>query len=259
MSASTSQATSDRNDEFFNLHTNGVGYLNRVRRVPVKGRGRKAEEFLACSIAAMRGPKDDLSYTYFDCRVSGTEAQEIVERLQQDVESDHKVVIGFCIGDVYTHLYERDKRNEQRQKTGGTEWAALIKGRLIRIDFVTIDGKRVYTRERHDDEGEPMDPDGQDGNDGGMSEDENTSARGESDGQDVSSDNFGRDVDHDRDDDEYRTRRQERREPQQRQTPSRQAQQGELRRTPEQRSFAGDRHSSQRAERQRWQRDEVPA
>lgn len=158
MSASTSQATSANTGDFFNLHTLGIGYLNRVRRVPVKGRGRKAEEFLACSIAAMRGLADDLSYTYFDCRVSGAEAQEIVEKLMEDVEQNRKVVIGFCIGDTYPHLYERDKKDQEGQKTGEKEWAALIKGRLLRIDFVTIDGQRMYTRKANDAEGNSQNP-----------------------------------------------------------------------------------------------------
>ncbi len=52
---------------FFNLHVEGVGYLNRVRTVDPK----RGEAFLACDINALNGPADDVSYTRFDCRVSG--------------------------------------------------------------------------------------------------------------------------------------------------------------------------------------------
>ena len=36
---------------FFDLHVEGVGYLNRVRTVQPK----KGQEFLACTVSAMRG------------------------------------------------------------------------------------------------------------------------------------------------------------------------------------------------------------
>ena len=46
---------------FFNLHLSGVGYINRIRWVNPSGRqGRRAEPFLACSIAALRGKADGL-------------------------------------------------------------------------------------------------------------------------------------------------------------------------------------------------------
>ena len=63
---------------FFNLHVEGVGYLNRVRTVKPK----KGQEFLACTVAALRGSDSDVSYTKFDCRVSGADAQAIVKRLE---------------------------------------------------------------------------------------------------------------------------------------------------------------------------------
>ena len=41
---------------FFNLHVEGVGYLNRVRTVKPK----KGQEFLACTVAALRGSDCDV-------------------------------------------------------------------------------------------------------------------------------------------------------------------------------------------------------
>lgn len=242
MSATTSQGTSANAGDFFNLHTVGIGYLNRVRRVPVKGRGRKADEFLACSIAAMRGLADDLSYTYFDCRVSGAEAQEIVEKLMADVEQNRKVVIGFCIGDAYPHLYERDKKDQDGRKTGEKEWAALIKGRLLRIDFVTIDGERVYTRKPRDVEDGPEGPVQQsDGKDGGMPDDELPPVRGQGDANDSESDQG-------RNDEQQRSRQSARRD-----SPQRDSQRAD------QRGIAIRQYNPQQSERQRFERDEVPA
>lgn len=134
--------------EYFNLHVSGIGYLNRVRWVePSRSAGRRAQKFLACSISALRGRPEDREYTYFDVRVSGTEAQELIEGLMGDVGDRRKVVIGFRIGDIYSHTYEREVRDPQSgQKTGEREAASLIKGRLLLINSITIDGERVFTR-----------------------------------------------------------------------------------------------------------------
>lgn len=133
----------------FNLHTNGVGYLNRVRWVePSRTAGRRAEPFLACSISALRGDSDNPDYTYFDLRVSGREAIEMVERLEVDVRADRKVFVSFRIGDIYPHTYERDVIDRKTgRKTGEREIASLIKGRLLLINSITIDGENVFRRE----------------------------------------------------------------------------------------------------------------
>ena len=64
--------------QFFDLHTSGIGYINRVRLVEP----RKGEPFWACSIAALRGDTNNVEYTYFDVRVSGTEAARLIARSQ---------------------------------------------------------------------------------------------------------------------------------------------------------------------------------
>lgn len=133
----------------FNLHVNGVGYLNRVRWVePKRNAGRRAEPFLACSVSALRGNSEQPDYTYFDLRVSGREAIEMVDRLGEDVAAERKVFISFRVGDIYAHPYERDVKDRQTgRKTGDREMAALIKGRLLLINSITIDGENVFRRD----------------------------------------------------------------------------------------------------------------
>ncbi|QBM28370.1 DUF3577 domain-containing protein [Hydrogenophaga pseudoflava] len=139
-------ASSSTQASHFNLHVSGIGYLNRVRWVSPKQRGRSAEPFLACSISALRGNAQAPDYTYFDLRVSGQEAAELVEKCMEDVDQDRKVVISFKVGDIYPHQYERDVK-ENGRKTGEKEMACLIKGRLLLINTITVDGARVYERE----------------------------------------------------------------------------------------------------------------
>jgi hypothetical protein len=118
---------------FFNLHVEGVGYLNRVRTVKPK----KGQEFLACSVSAMRGSTEDLGYTKFDCRVSGAEAQKLVKQLGADVEASRSVIIGFRIADIYPEMFTFEK-GEMKGKPG-----VSIKGRLLRIKFAKVNGESI--------------------------------------------------------------------------------------------------------------------
>ena len=126
----SSQASSP---SFFNLHVEGVGYLNRVRTVKPK----KGQEFLACTVAALRGSDSDVSYTKFDCRVSGADAQAIVKRLEDDVAAEKAVIIGFRIADIYPEMFTFEKGDRKGQP------GVSIKGRLLRIKFAKVNGKSI--------------------------------------------------------------------------------------------------------------------
>lgn len=124
---------------YFDLHTQGLGYLNRIREVsPSRGK-----PFLACTIAALNGPTDAPEYRYFDVIVSGTEAQGLVKRYREAVEQNRKVLIGFRLGDLWTDLF-RYNRGEKSGSTG-----VSLKARLLFISWIKIDGEYVYrTRPR---------------------------------------------------------------------------------------------------------------
>lgn len=57
--------TTSTDKSYFDLHITGLGYLNRIREVKPK----KGDAFLACDIAALNGPSDDVAYVRFDTRV----------------------------------------------------------------------------------------------------------------------------------------------------------------------------------------------
>ena len=118
---------------FFNLHVEGVGYLNRVRTIKPK----KGQEFLACHVAALRGADSDVSYTRFDCRVSGADAQEVIRRLESDVAAEKSVIIGFRIADIYPEMFTFEKGDKKGQ-TG-----VALKGRLLRIKFAKVNGESI--------------------------------------------------------------------------------------------------------------------
>lgn len=126
---------SDSQTKYFDLHTTGIGYLNRIRII----KPQRSDEFVAADIAALHGSAGEVQYTRFDCRVVGKEAQLIVRRVTADVENDRRVLVGFKLSDLYaeTFIYKNGER--------AGEIGISLKARLIRIAWVKVDGETVYT------------------------------------------------------------------------------------------------------------------
>lgn len=129
--------TNQSERSYFDLHITGVGYLNRIREVQPK----KGDSFLACDIAALSGSTDDVSYTRFDVRVSGSDAQHLVRRCAEAVEDEKKVLIGFKLGDLYadTFTYSKGKR--------AGETGVSLKARLLFVSWIKVDGVMKYKAE----------------------------------------------------------------------------------------------------------------
>lgn len=119
---------------YFDLHTNGIGYLNRIRQVNV----RKGNPFIAVTIAALHGAADEVEYTYIDCKVAGGEAERLVRRCQQAESAGRKILVAFRIGDLWIDTFTYDKGDRIGQ-TG-----VCLKGRLLFIAWIKIDGETVY-------------------------------------------------------------------------------------------------------------------
>ena len=127
---------------FFDLHITGLGYLNRIREVTPK----RGDSFWACDIAALNGAADNVSYTRFDCRVSGREAEKLVKRCEQAVNMDKKVLVGFKLGDPWTDTFVYQKGKRQG------ETGVSLKARLLCVSWIKINGDMVYQAPRRDDD-----------------------------------------------------------------------------------------------------------
>jgi predicted Zn-dependent protease len=125
--------------QYFDLHTTGIGYLNRVREVTPK----EGTPFLSVTIAALRGSVDNAQYTHFECRVSGNQAQQIVRQLKPAVEGRLKVLIGFTLSDLYAESFTF-KSGDKAGETG-----ISLKARLLRIAWAKVDGQPFYTAQDH--------------------------------------------------------------------------------------------------------------
>ncbi len=120
--------------KYFDLHINGIGYLNRIREVTPK----EGSPFLSVTVAALRGSVDNAEYTYFECVVSGKQAQEVVRQLKPAVEGDLKVLIGFTLSDLFADPFTFKKGD----KAG--EIGISLKSRLLRIAWAKVDGQPFF-------------------------------------------------------------------------------------------------------------------
>ena len=75
----------------------------------------------------------------FDCRVVGTEAQRVIAHAKKHVDGERKVLVAFKLGDLYPEPFTYEKGT----KAGTT--GVSLKARLLRIDWVRVDGRVVYT------------------------------------------------------------------------------------------------------------------
>lgn len=122
---------------YFNLHTTGIGYLNDIRVVKPK----KGDELVACRIAALTGSSDNPEYRYLDVNVVGNEAEKLIRRCEEAVNANKKVLISFVVSDLWvdTFTYTADSKYHKKGDTG-----VALKGRLIRIKMVKVDGELKY-------------------------------------------------------------------------------------------------------------------
>lgn len=121
--------------KFFDLHTTGIGYLNRIRELQPRGKGKAT---VSVVVAALHGSCDDTEYTYIDCNVVGTEAEYLIRRCQQAVDAGKKVLVSFRIGDIWADAFTHMKGEKKGQP------GASIKGRLLFIGWIKVDGKIVH-------------------------------------------------------------------------------------------------------------------
>lgn len=140
-------STSTHEPKIYNLHTTGMGFINRLRRVDVK----KGPSYYAVSIGALYGVVDDATgraeSSLYDLRVVTSRAIDATETLKTAFEEGKKIFIEFKAGDTHAEAFQ--------YKSGvkaGT-WGACIKGTLLDIRRAWVEGKLIIdTVEKPDNE-----------------------------------------------------------------------------------------------------------
>lgn len=145
MTTDVSNTTASNQKSYFDLHTTGIGYVQRVREVPVKG-GRKAQPFLACTIAALVGPAKESVYRYFDVKVSGAEAKKLVQPYVGVDDPKQRPLVRFRLGDLWVDPFIRPK-GDQKGKPAASLKARLLKAQLMdRAELADIGQYELITR-----------------------------------------------------------------------------------------------------------------
>ena len=122
-----------QNDQakFFDLHTMGIGYLNRARTVtPTQG-----QPYMSVSIAALHGRSDSPSYSYIDTRIVGSDAKAFVQQYTDEINNrDSKVLVRFKVGDGTPDSYEVQSGDNKGKRNH------VIKARLLQITWAKVNG-----------------------------------------------------------------------------------------------------------------------
>jgi hypothetical protein len=128
-------SNSTQGNNFVDMHTVGLGYLSRVREVPV----RKGKPFMSASISAFHGEKgvqDGLTYVPFDVKAASEQCKEVLKQFEaQANDRDCKVMVRFKIGDQYIDSFTFTKGDRAGQ-TG-----MQLKGRLLFVSHVWVKAK----------------------------------------------------------------------------------------------------------------------
>ena len=132
MKTSSNTPAASNSSNYINLHVTGLGYISRIREVPVK----KGIPFMACSIRAMfgeKGVKDGIQYTPFDVKAVTPQAAGILRDAMADANTkDKRVMVAFKISDPEINTF----KYESGPKAG--ESGVVMKGRLLIIARVWV-------------------------------------------------------------------------------------------------------------------------
>jgi len=127
---------SNHND-YFNLHTTGIGYLQRMREVPVKS----GQPYLAVDINALQGKSNNPQKLRFDLIVTGASAEADIDFicgiLNEQQLVDPKILVAFKASDLDPQFFTYQKGDKQGQQ------GVCIKARLIKLKYCKINGEIV--------------------------------------------------------------------------------------------------------------------
>lgn len=135
MNASTDTSVQSK-AKAHNLHTVGVGFINRLRLVPVN----RGKPYWCVSIAALYGVADEngkSETSYFDLRVVASKAIESVELLKPAFDANKTIYVEFKAGDTRAEVFQY----KQGERAG--QWGASLKGTLLQLRRAWVDGDLV--------------------------------------------------------------------------------------------------------------------
>ncbi|MDG9757864.1 DUF3577 domain-containing protein [Pseudomonas chengduensis] len=136
--------TTPNQKSYFDIHTSGIGYIQRVREVQGKA-GRKGPPSLWCTVAALVGPATNPIKRYFDVRVSGAEAKKLVQPYVGIDDHQQRPLVRFRLGDLWVDPFIRPS-GEHKGKAAASLKARLLTAELIdRTELVQVEQHELIT------------------------------------------------------------------------------------------------------------------
>ena len=132
--------TSTNNDiqskQYFDFIATGVAYVNRVKQILPQAGGRAFAPYWTANLAVLVSEGNDVQYRYIDCTVPAEEAAKLISRFADEANDPKcKVLVGFRISNLRAETFTRNNGNSD----------SLLKGRLIKISWLKINNRKVYT------------------------------------------------------------------------------------------------------------------
>lgn len=146
----STQTTTQAPPKAYNLHTVGMGFVNRLRFVKPDGKGKS---YWCVSIGALYGVEDEngrSESSLFDLRVVGKLAIQSVQTLQAAFNEGKKIFVEFKAGDSRAEHYQY--KNGQR----AGQWGSCIKGTLLQLRKAWVNGELVIDTSQQPDQEEAL-------------------------------------------------------------------------------------------------------
>ena len=136
----------DKQAIYFNVITKGLGYVNDARVVKLEG----GHSFRAVRMSLIEGRVDNPRYVYIDLTVKGEATVDLIRQHRDAIaDENRKVLAAVDISSLRTTAFVY-KNGERKGQPG-----AALKGALIGISYLSIDGEVVYTRPEQETESAP--------------------------------------------------------------------------------------------------------
>ena len=131
----------NKNQSFYDLYINGIGFLDRIRMVTPKN----GNPFMAVTVGlqdgeVVEGDYSKVSTTYLDCRVAGSRAFNILNDhvLQEDVDQANTVIRAVVkTGGLDAEMFTYEQGSKQGQN------GVSLKSRLLQVTHLYIAGNAV--------------------------------------------------------------------------------------------------------------------
>ena len=129
-------ATTSNNNQYFDLITIGVGFINRPRNINAKGKP------LALTFVASYGDANEKNRVTYELYVRGSDAKEIIQKLADSHNDSDKIWAKLELGDTRPELVLDDSGNPMKRKDGS--FVLINRGNLLKVHFLKKNGDILF-------------------------------------------------------------------------------------------------------------------